>query len=71
MKLIAAGIVAGVLCALGLTRLLASFLYGIGATDPLTFTVVVMVLTFVALLANYLPARRATRVDPLTALREE
>ena len=71
MKLILAGIVVGIGCALGLTRLLASLLYGVGASDPLTFAAVVMLLAVVALLANYLPARRATQVDPLTALREE
>ena len=71
MKLILAGIVVGIVSALGLTRYLASLLYGVGTGDPLTFSVVVIVLTAVALMANYLPARRATRIDPLTALREE
>jgi predicted permease len=71
MKLILVGIVLGVISALGLTRLLASLLYGIGAADPLIFAVVVGILIAVALVANFLPARRATRVDPLVALREE
>ena len=71
MKLIAAGIVLGVVCALGLTRLLGSLLYGVGAGDPATFGAVVGLLVVVALAANYLPARRAARVDPLASLREE
>ena len=69
--LIAAGVGLGLLGAAVFARLITGLLYGVGALDPLTLASVSLVLSGVALLASYLPAQRATRVDPLTALREE
>jgi putative ABC transport system permease protein len=71
MTLAGIGVVAGVAAALASTRLLSGFLYGVTATDPLTIIAAPFTLAIVALLASYLPARRATRVDPTTALRAD
>jgi len=66
-----AGLALGLAASLVLTRLLATFLYGTGTTDPLTFAAVCGVLVAVALFAGYLPARKAAAVDPLIALRAD
>ncbi len=71
MALVAAGLIAGLASALALTRFMEGVLYGVSATDALTFTLVVLLLAAVALLACLVPARRATKVDPMVALRHE
>ena len=70
-KMALIGVAVGVAVALGLTRLMANQLFGISARDPLTFAGVAILLTFVAIVACYIPARRAMRTDPIVALRYE
>jgi putative ABC transport system permease protein len=71
LRLALFGVAVGLAAALALTRLLQSFLFGISAYDPVTFIAVSLVLTLIAVAASYFPARRATRVDPMIALRYE
>jgi putative ABC transport system permease protein len=71
LRLTLAGVVVGLAAAFGLARLIASFLFGVRPWDPMVFITVPAVLSAVALLAVWIPARRASRVDPLTALRYE
>ena len=71
MQLAAVGVVVGVGAAIGLTRLMSTFLFGVKERDPLVFVTVAVALTAVSFLAVSLPARRATRIDPVVALRYE
>jgi ABC-type antimicrobial peptide transport system permease subunit len=71
LKMAIAGVAVGLLAAFGLTRLLTGMLYGVSTTDPTTFAAIAILLIAIASLASYLPARRATKVDPLIALRYE
>jgi ABC-type antimicrobial peptide transport system permease subunit len=71
LQLIGLGMIIGLTSALGLTRLIAGLLYGISPSDPPTYFVLSLLLAATGLLACWLPARRAVRIDPMTALRSE
>ena len=71
LRIVVAGVIVGIGGAVGVTRVLQRFLFGVTPTDPLAFTVVTLLLMTVGLLAAWLPARRATRIDPCAALRAE
>jgi predicted lysophospholipase L1 biosynthesis ABC-type transport system permease subunit len=71
LRIVAAGLVVGLVGAAGVTRVLQTFLFGVTPTDPVTFAVVTLLLLAVGLMAAWLPARRATRIDPMAALRAD
>jgi predicted lysophospholipase L1 biosynthesis ABC-type transport system permease subunit len=71
LRIVAAGLIVGLAGAVAVTRVLQRFLFGVTPTDPIAFTIVTLLLMAVGLMAAWLPARRATRIDPCTALRGE
>jgi len=71
LRIVVAGLVVGLVGAIGVTRVLQTFLFGVTPTDPIAFTIVTLLLMAVGLMAAWLPARRAARIDPMVALRQE